>query len=87
MSLEAITILIETNAKLAQTNRELWDYIHKNKTPNQENHEHLVAVCREILGVLEGEEKRNITQEIWYRQLKETLTNIKTIDMDRNNSP
>ena len=87
MSLEAVEILIKTNAKLTQTNREMWTYIQEKISPNQDNYKQLTEMCREIMKVLEQKKNRTINQEVWYRQLKEMLAKIRAVDIDRNNSP
>ena len=87
MNLEAVDILIKTNAKLSQTNREMWDYIHSMEVPNLDNYKRLTDAVQELVSTLEKHPSRDIVQEGSYRYLKEILLDIKNTNMDRNKSP
>ena len=79
MSLEALDILIKTNAKLSQTNREMWDYIHNMEVPNLDNYKRLTDAVQQLVSTLEKHPSRDIVQEGSYRYLKEILLDIKNI--------
>jgi len=83
MSLEAVTALIETNAKLAQTNREIWGYIRDQKMPNLDNYKLLVKATQELVTTLEKHPNRDIVHEGSYRYLKEILLAIKNTDNEQ----